>query len=300
VKKVLVALGLVALAAAGGVFAWQLVGDDDERRLGVISSIQNVTSLQTPTAPQPGTITLPPPYSVQSASMTVSPNSNGDETAGCPTGLSVLAGGHNISPNMSGSSVFGSYPSGATWRARRNNPHGSANMSLTAYVTCGDLGGVEVRTASTTVSPESIGDLSAACPSGKSPVGGGLNMSPNMGSSTLYASYPNGANWRVRVNNPHGSVSMNLTVYAVCASVPEYEIRTGGAGVRFDVIGEAWVSCPGGKDLLGGGHFMSPSVPESWVFGSYPSGQRWRVRMNNPHASSWMDVTAYAVCGAIG
>ena len=291
-QKVLIAIGIAVLAVAGGVLAWQLAGDDSSRRQGALTA----TSIETPTLPQAPTITIAPTYEVRTSSTTVTADTLGEAIATCASARVPVGGGHNMSPNI-GPNLFASYPSGGSRRVRLFNPHPSVNMNLTAYAVCVSVSGYEVRTQSTVVTADTLGEVAATCPAGKLPAGGGHNMSPNIGPK-LFASYPSGASWRVRLFNPHPSVDMNLTAYAVCTSVSGYEVRTQSTTVTADTLGEAIAGCPTGKKVLGGGHNMGPNIGPK-LFASYPSGASWRVRLFNPHPSVNMNLIGYAVCGTI-
>ncbi len=235
---------------------------------------------------------------VRTDSWVVNAETLGATTADCASGEQTLAGGFNMSPNLE-AHTFGIYPSGQYWRVRLFDTHPSVNMNLVDYAVCGQVPEYQIATNPAVVHADTLGSVAALCPVGKVPIGGGFNMSPNI-EPNLYASYPDGRYWRVRLFNTHPTVNMNLSVYAICApdDLAGRVVRTDSWVVNADTLGTTFADCAPGELPIGGGFNMSPNI-EPNLYASYPDGRYWRVRLFNKHPTVNMSLSVYAICAAV-
>jgi hypothetical protein len=107
----------------------------------------------------------------------------------------------------------------------------------------------------TMVASNDTGDVSANCPSGTFPVGGGFSIEPEV---HVITHSQEGAGWRARAINPHDDPVV-LWAIATCASnIPgaNVQVSVGEATAPSNDIGHAVASCPEGTTGLSGGYHL--------------------------------------------
>ncbi len=174
-------------------------------------------------------------------------------TATCPAGKIMVGGGYHLQLANNQQLVYirADYPSAASaWTVTESNPQSGGAVTLTAYALCLTTNFAVTTSLVTTTSSGTTG--SAACPAGKTLVGGGFNQATLIGSNWITASYPSGGAWQV--TRPTSN-NYTYTVYAVCASqaLTAKAIDTATATIANNTSGEADANCSPGQTLIGGG-----------------------------------------------
>ncbi len=153
-----------------------------------------------------------------------------------------------------------------------------------------------VRSEPKTIDPSPFEVASRVdCPDGTVAISGGeSNTSP--GEVVLAGSLPvNG--WQASVRNT-GSTPATFTVYAVCATIPSYELFSGGfVHVPPGGVGSSRQACPAGKMAIGGGPLVFGPGTTSFVT-STSSFLRyeWASEFRNEVNGRARDAVTYAAC----
>lgn len=146
--------------------------------------------------------------------------------------------------------------------------------------------------------------VGVTCPATKKgaaryPLGGGVLIGSGSLSANVNSSFPVPASsWAADVNNNSGA-DTTFTVYAICATPPKnYQVVHASAvtlppGAQITDI----AACPSGTKVTGGGGVISSSNLAVNLNTSVPTGNGWRIDVNNASASD-DTVTSYAVCSA--
>jgi hypothetical protein len=159
-----------------------------------------------------------PTRQLVTSNFTVKPGEGWDTVAACPAGKAPTGGGH----------FFGSDP-GVTldisrpatnqsgWHVHAIN-NSTQTHPITAYAICADVPTRQLVTSNFTIRPGEGWDTVAACPSGKTPTGGGHFFGSDPG-ITLDISRPatNKSGWHVHAIN-NSAQTHTITAYAVCVS----------------------------------------------------------------------------------
>lgn len=102
-------------------------------------------------------------------------------------------------------------PAGSQGPAGAEGPPGPAGPAgadgVSGYVVVND---------SDPIAPSGTGLVTATCPTGKQPLGGGWWANPQT-PVIVFRSRPNGTAWEVFVRNEHPEVGITFNVYAICA-----------------------------------------------------------------------------------
>jgi hypothetical protein len=218
----------------------------------------------------------------------------------CPKGLVPLGGGTLISTPSVLTAVSGSFPSGTGWVADVNNLSGGP-VTFIVEVLCARRPARYRVVTSTFANPaNSRSTITASCPRGSRPIGGGgrsgtFSLNVNL-SSTLPVPQLNG--WRADQNNLDVT-DTQLTAYAVCARLPGYAVVRGTelanpAGQRTGVT----VACPDPTVPVGGGIEATRSPSFAIAIGStLPVAASWTAFLHN---DSGVDASAQAVAVCAG
>ncbi len=251
-----------------------------------------------------------------STAMTAMTNfSTGHATVACPSGSTLVGGGDELTRSGSpvpndGAVTLGLYPSdgsgspltsGTTpsnWTAYSGYSGMAPGLdTVTAYGMC--LGGGPAATVieSTTTSTDSLGPVTAICPSGTSLVGGGggYQTFPGSNNTKVYDNYPSDAAgdppsngmanptaWTFQ-GNSNDATAETTTVVAFCASDASVTTQVvNSAQTANSVTGGSTladtVNCPSGTTLLDGGSIIANNPSGSGtggqgvhIIGDYPS-----------------------------
>lgn len=160
-----------------------------------------------------------------------------------------------------------------------------------------------VQTTPVRVPAGGTAEAIATCPAGTSVFGGG-ESNPVPGTVVLTRSTPWRGTWQTTVRN-HGSSDTTFTGYAVCGSgLTEYR-EVYGTAVSVAPNGgqaQAYIHCPVGMWMLGGGQWISGPLNVS-VDGSAPfreSGGHadyWVINVRNDNAEV-IGIQPVAICGS--
>lgn len=189
-------------------------------------------------------------------------------TAVCPGARGhVASGGWSTEfalPQGSGANMFahGSFPEGDDvdeWSAQAHNRIAAHSGKLTSYGYCFNGKEPEIVENQVEVAAYPNGDAftAASCPEGKTLIGGGYRISPDVDMQSLVQigqiNKPNSAEaFEVAVENEKDD-AIDLTVYAVCGKGPEARPYTENTKIKEDKIGRVTAKCPDNKDFLFGG-----------------------------------------------
>jgi len=263
---------------------------------------------------------------------------------GCPEGRRVVGGG--VGQSQSTSPTFGyiqqSGPLSAnnrsgdvarTWFAAVFNNSGAGVRTYWVFALCSATSNATVQVNPFAVEPRTVNGASVDCPAGKRAVGGGLSQldaaSPPFGwvqSSGPVDATGTTANtdtgdvaegWYASVFN-FGATERNFHVYAICADDAESDatIQAKTLSVAPGDVGEAVVSCPTGRRVVGGGVGQSVALntPRGYIQESGPvdeTGQTtftasgdvaraWRASVHNPPevGAPTREFRVYAICAS--
>jgi hypothetical protein len=228
--------------------------------------------------------------------------------ASCPDGTSVLGGGWDGDPGFSFAMPKALQPQGAGgWLASIYVP---VESDTTAYAICADNGDVpyllQTNTDPVKVQPDTRGTATAQCPPGFHVVSGGFAVTRNH----MYPakSYPDAGltSWTAEADNDSDSPHP-LRAYAVCAG--------GGFGNKLSLYsassdmsphgrGPAYVECPAGTKVVGGGGTNAGTRDQMGFGSSYPTDgpdensradDAWITSFDN-YTNGLLGMTAYAIC----
>lgn len=191
-----------------------------------------------------------------------------DVTLTCPPGKRLLSGGAGIiaeigpnQPLLQGSAPVGlPAPDELGWRAIATDD-GVGQWSLRVRVICGQVDGWALVTDST---PQSAGTnkfVDTACPFGRVPLGGGARMIGDTGGLRLLWSGLQPVSpelgpsnrWEALARDDDGTGIWQLLIGATCATVSDYTVVTDSTEQLETFRNSAYVECPAGKRVLGGG-----------------------------------------------
>jgi hypothetical protein len=141
-----------------------------------------------------------------------------------------------------------------------------------------------------TIPAGTTGNATIACPGSSIVTGGGFALGSNM---FAYTTNMDGNGWRTYVKNNSGS-SQLLNSYAICLSNSGGTTSQVYAQVRAPAndIGNAFVACPAGSVVTGGGYASNLNLT---VYNSSKSGNGWQVYAKNNVGSGQL-LNAYAIC----
>jgi hypothetical protein len=146
------------------------------------------------------------------------------------------------------------------------------------------------------VSPSSQGSVTATCPSGTVPLGGGASFTRPFLGADLNSTFPTPAGWRTDLNNASAS-NGTFVAKVVCSQRPLRYRLVEGAPVANAAGTQAIadVTCPGRKVPLGGGARSSSASVSTNLNSSAPQAGGWTVFENNADAAAHT-VTASVIC----
>jgi hypothetical protein len=215
--------------------------------------------------------------------------------ATCPTGSIVVGGGFMSSADV----VFvEQYKDGNGWTVMATNTAGSGR-EVYAYAVClhNAVGASTTQVHSQVTMPGSgLKQALVPCPAGSIATGGGWKAQDK--NVRVYQSVRSSNGWYIEARNESASAK-SLTVYAVCLSGTGATATEAGQGVSVpgNSLGKAFVTCPMGTVLTGGG-FGAGSGGELVVHGSsgpWGTNKEWRAYATNTSSSAQM-FQGRAVC----
>jgi hypothetical protein len=226
---------------------------------------------------------LPVPVTTVVASTTVSPLSFTFQPVSCPSGAVALGGGVDVEdrywievtssgPTFSGIRLFeqgdGTHSAPDGWQASVYNYSALHTYSLKVAVICAPVSGVSAIVASANISPLYYNEKSAACPSGRLAVGGGVDTG-SLVSVTITSSGPtfsgsrlfyqaNGAHaapdgWLASAYNGHSSNTYSLVMAVICAPLSAFGTVVASINLVPHSYNVQSAGCPSGGVGLGGG-----------------------------------------------
>lgn len=141
--------------------------------------------------------------------------------------------------------------------------------------------------------------VTANCPKGTVPFGGGVFTGVSNLLLNVNDSFPSGNGWVGDVNNASGETT-NASAVVMCGHKPtNYKVVKAKAvknpSGRHTV---ATASCPSGSKPIGGGAAATSSDLFTNMASTFPQGKAWRVDENNASAGGDM-VTPFAICGQV-
>lgn len=308
--------------------------------LATIGTASGATSVVASGAVQPSDAT------VAAKTFSVGPGKTGSGTVTCPEGRRVVGGG--VGQSQSVSPTFGyivtsgigkvnlkSGDVGTTWYARVFNNSGAGVRTYWVFALCSATSDATVQVNPFNVEPRTVNGASVDCPAGKRAVGGGLGL-PDLAYSLadwVQTSGPVDATgtvantdsddvaegWYASVFNFDSNASAReLNVFAICAGDAESDasVQAKILSVAPGDVGEATVSCPAGRRVVGGGVGQSPALntPRGYIQESGPvdeTGQTtftesgdvarsWRASVYNPPevGAPTREFRVYAICAS--
>lgn len=228
------------------------------------------TKTRTPTPTRTATI---PPISVEQVDqqIAIEANSSGNLTVDCPAGALVTSGGFAA---QSGLRVWHSMKDGNGWRIYATNKLDEP-QNLTVFATClsNSGGSVLQEVFQANAEPETVTQLSAACPPNTLVTGGGFVIGTS-DSIQLYNSSKNENGWQIFIDNASDSTPL-INVYAICiegvsGSTTSYQNTSGtippsGAVVLSQI-------CPDNAYVTGGGFVINRGA---LVYSSFKFQNGW-------------------------
>ncbi len=135
----------------------------------------------------------------------------------------------------------------------------------------------------------------APCPDGTLPISGGESNNSSA-EVVLAGSLPNGSSWQASVRNT-GSTPASFTVYAVCATIPGYEVfNSPVTSVPAGGVGSSRIPCPAGKMAMGGGPLQFGATRTSFVTSTSTFLRlEWATEIRNVAAGP-RDLVTFATC----
>ncbi len=262
-----------------------------------------------------GTLSL----SIVSASTAMPSTTNfstAQATVACPSGSTLVGGGDELTrsgspvPNdgavtlglnpsdSSGNTVSGGTATPSNWTASAGYSGMAPGLdTVTAYGMCASGGPAATVIEAATTATDSLGPVTAVCPSGSSLVGGGGGYTSFAGSNNtkVFDSFPSDAAGDVPSDgatgptawtfqgNSNNATAETTTAIAFCATDAAVATQVAASSQTASAVAGGstladTVSCPSGTTLLGGGSVITdnPSGPGTGgqgvhVIGDYPS-----------------------------
>jgi hypothetical protein len=150
-----------------------------------------------------------------------------------------------------------------------------------------------------TVSSETQARITATCPKGTVPFGGGVFTNSGDLLVNVNDSFPSGPGWIGDLNNGSSS-SVDASAVVMCGHKPAHYTVVKGNTVRnpsgTHVVATA--KCPTGSKPLGGGASAGSRSIFTNMAATFPQGKAWRVDENNASAGG-DKLTPFAICGQV-
>jgi hypothetical protein len=158
----------------------------------------------------------PKQYAVVTSSGSIRGGAQAGVDAACPTGTRPLGGGEQSTAGDATAHLAASVPTNHDWLASEDNGS-SAPIQLTTYAICGRARGYMLVFGAPTQLPGlETTVISASCPAGTVPLGGGASSTATMLDTALDETGANAGDWdAVFVNT--ASRSFQATARVVCA-----------------------------------------------------------------------------------
>ncbi|MBN2086021.1 MAG: hypothetical protein JW748_12450 [Anaerolineales bacterium] len=216
------------------------------------------------------------------------------------TGTVAPGGTIDVSVDLLSPNVAGTYQGFFKLRASDSAMFGIGTDANTAFwvkivvkaVLAPPVAAPATQQKSKTVSTPAGGTMSATavCDAGSVVTGGGFSVNLGM---HVYTQAKNGNGWAVVVKN-NTATAQNLTVYAICLTLPSVSTTMASASVSVGAHGNIKADCPVGSVVTGGGFTGKPDG-SLWTYLSAQSGNGWSVSAKNSAAVT-QEFEAYAVC----
>jgi hypothetical protein len=218
----------------------------------------------------------------------------------CPTGTVVLGGGVSIVSSDPLVSINSSFPAFNGWVADVGNASGSAT-TFAVNVICAVKPAHYKIVTKTVLNPAATHtSVSATCPTGTKPLGGGAASNGASNFITLSTSAPTGTrSWGISENNATGTDHL-ISVLAVCGTVQGYSVVHGpSVSVRGPSVTSVGSSCPRGHAPTGGGAaIQSSSVGAFLNSTTFGDANDWNTFVTNTSAVPFKASTT-VVCAAL-
>ena len=304
IRKATIVLGVAALAVATAGPATAATKTAaaatpahavHSKHVTVAHSAAASMSAKTTTAVQP--FALPAGYKIVTGSFTATAGTQTRGIVTCP-GTKVPAGGGGviISSDLN-ANINSSFPSGQSWIVDVNNAT-NLETGFTVNVICiANNGDYQTVTNSATNPAGSQTELTATCPTGKVPLGGGALSDSANTAVNINSDFPQGRGWRVDMNNNMLS-DTTYTVVAVCRKKPTgYSVNNSGViSNPANTETHGTEACPGTSVAIGGGELSgSASVLVNQNSSYNLSNTGWQTYENNASTTP-TSLTTYAVC----
>jgi hypothetical protein len=141
--------------------------------------------------------------------------------------------------------------------------------------------------------------VTANCPKGTVPFGGGVFTSISSLLLNVNDSFPSGNGWVGDVNNASGE-TVNGSAAVMCGPKPAHYKVVKAMAVK-NPSGRhtvATATCPTGSKPIGGGAAATSSQLFTNMASTFPQGKAWRVDENNA-SSTGNTITPFAICGQV-
>ncbi|GAA1883045.1 hypothetical protein [Lapillicoccus jejuensis] len=220
--------------------------------------------------------------SVASVPLVAAPFAQTTGSVACPAGTHVLGGGAVLSLSDLSLDLAGSVPlpGGAGWQARVSNRTGGGWEFAVFAICASGIRGYRLSSNSVLNRAGTRTVLTATCPAGTVPLGGGGETRSSEAGASLGGIFPVDGGWRAVVTNravPHPQAR----AVAVCGEAPSGYVVVQGprqvAPAGSSTLGA--IRCPAGLGYLAGGVRVWPASPDVTVSGTFPQDDRWRVEV---------------------
>jgi len=229
----------------------------------------------------------PAPADVRYVSASTKVGAQVDQHAACPAGTEVTGGGVKISG--AGTSAPISVESSLPWDGPAPgfangwlgvaNDDALAQKQMTVVAICAASGSFSyVGEGQDFTGPGQLG-LTAQCPAGTSVAGGGVDMQGQGTAFKLNSTLPKDGPdadskpddaWFGQGINEIPGFKVNMVVHAICAATGVFKVVSNSGPVNPASQGSAFVNCPSGTSVVGGGVSTSGTGNDDVVASSAP------------------------------
>jgi hypothetical protein len=205
----------------------------------------------------------------------------------CNSGERVLGGGALVMTLDTDVRLIESFAlSDTTWRVAVHNESGSTQEIHARALCATGVTGYERKWArGFTLPPNSVKDLTANCPAGKTSIAGGFQIRANEADRDelkASASFATGNGWRAKIRND-SNATYNGDVQAICTSLTGRTISSITVTVNPGATAVVSSNCSSNR-LTGGGWITNQNIPHNIVTAALP-GQapdiHWKINVHN-------------------